>query len=149
MAQKGAPAARAQRISVIACPWHNNSRPHPGGAPECAIPVGDLSVGRVVPMGDLITWLALVVSELGIQWAALLDAADIELVPEEEAAVEALAAIADDLATEREDMVFTSPSIVEGEPPEMGGYGVLTPGEDSNPDIVAAVAAIEGAGDAG
>ena len=90
------PAASTQ---VIVCPWHKHTEDgiHPGGAPECTLLPGALAIGRVIPLGDLVTWIALAMAEVMMVTNAIIEAAGLSFVSGEEASVEAAEVEADRL----------------------------------------------------
>jgi hypothetical protein len=50
-------------VQVIMCPWHRANTEHPGGAPLCT-PSGDLTLGNVIPLAELVSWQALATAEM-------------------------------------------------------------------------------------
>ncbi len=62
------PGTTQGQAQVIACPWHTATPPwdeHPGGAPICFTIPENIALGKVIPLGHLISWITMLLSEVG------------------------------------------------------------------------------------
>ena len=53
-------------VPVMPCPWHQMGwDEHPGGAPDCYTMPDNIALGRVIPLGAMVAWGSMLLSEIG------------------------------------------------------------------------------------
>ncbi len=51
---------------MMPCPWHTMGYDeHPGGSPDCHTMPENIALGRVIPLGAMMAWMSMLLTEIG------------------------------------------------------------------------------------